>query len=143
VGRLSGVLERVRGEGLVTILTGGVADDRVGYFVQPTVLVGDDPHHEVFTTELFGPILSVFVYDDAEWDAVLDLVDTSTPYALTGSVLATDRRAIDAATHRLRFAARNFYVHHKPTRAGVGQPAVGGAPARRTAATGGAGWRPA
>jgi len=139
-GRLSDVLERVRAEGLVEIMAGGVADGRVGYFVQPTVLVGDDPHHEVFTTEFFGPILPVFVYDDAGWDDVLDLVDSSTPYALTGAVLATDRGAIDAAARRLRFAAGNFYVNDKPTGAVVGQQPFGGARASGTNDKSGSVW---
>ena len=139
-GRLTDVLERVRAEGILEILAGGVADGRVGYFVQPTVLVGDDPHHEVFTTEFFGPILSVFVYEDAGWDDVLDLVDTSTPYALTGAVLATDRGAIDAASHRLRYAAGNFYVNDKPTGAVVGQQPFGGARASGTDDKAGSVW---
>ena len=139
-GRLTGVLERVRAEGMLQILTGGTADAGVGYFVQPTVLVGDDPHHEAFSTEFFGPILSVFVYPDSEWDTVLDLVDTSTPYALTGSVLATDRRAIDEAARRLRFAAGNFYVNDKPTGAVVGQQPFGGARASGTNDKAGSVW---
>jgi 1-pyrroline-5-carboxylate dehydrogenase len=138
--RLTGVLERVRAEGMLDILAGGAADASVGYFVQPTVLVGDDPHHEAFSTEFFGPILSVFVYPDGEWDSVLDLVDTSTPYALTGSVMATDRRAIDEAARRLRFAAGNFYVNDKPTGAVVGQQPFGGARASGTDDKAGSVW---
>jgi 1-pyrroline-5-carboxylate dehydrogenase len=122
----SELFERVRNERLVEILTGGVADDRVGYFVQPTVLVGDDPHHEIFTDEFFGPILSVYVYPDEDYAKVLDLVDTSTPYALTGSVFATDRAAIDEAHRALRFAAGNFYVNDKPTGAVVSRQPFGG-----------------
>ncbi|KAA2260961.1 L-glutamate gamma-semialdehyde dehydrogenase [Solihabitans fulvus] len=125
-GRHSELFERVRNEREVDILVGGVADDRVGYFVQPTVLVGDDPHHEVFTTEFFGPILAVHVYDDADYPKVLDLVDTSTPYALTGAVFATERRAVEQAHRALRFAAGNFYVNDKPTGAVVGQQPFGG-----------------
>ncbi|MFC0544214.1 L-glutamate gamma-semialdehyde dehydrogenase [Kutzneria chonburiensis] len=122
----SDLFERVRNERLVDVLVGGVADDRVGYFVQPTVLVGEDPRHDVFTTEFFGPILSVHVYEDNDFAAILDIVDTSTPYALTGAVFATDRAAIEQAHRALRFSAGNFYVNDKPTGAVVGQQPFGG-----------------
>jgi 1-pyrroline-5-carboxylate dehydrogenase len=92
--------------------------------VEPTVLVGADPHHEIFTTEFFGPILSVHVYDD--YEDILKVVDTSTPYALTGAVFARDRAAIEQAHQALRFAAGNFYVNDKPTGAVVGQQPFGG-----------------
>jgi 1-pyrroline-5-carboxylate dehydrogenase len=130
--RHSELFERVRNENLVDILVGGVADDRVGYFVSPTVLVGDDPHHEIFTDEYFGPILSVYVYPDEDWTSVLDLVDTSTPYALTGAVFATDRAAVQEAHRALRFAAGNFYVNDKPTGAVVGRQPFGGSRASGT-----------
>ncbi|MFD1237295.1 L-glutamate gamma-semialdehyde dehydrogenase [Pseudonocardia benzenivorans] len=131
--RLSGVLARVRGD--LEVLAGGGCDDAEGWFVEPTVLVGDDPGHDVFTTELFGPVLAVHVWDDAapgSWDQVLRTVDSATPYALTGSVFATDRTAIDAAHGALRFAAGNFYVNDKPTGAVVGQQPFGGARASGT-----------
>jgi 1-pyrroline-5-carboxylate dehydrogenase len=125
-GKHSDLFERVRNERLVDILVGGVADDRVGYFVQPTVLVGEDPRHDVFTTEFFGPILSVHVYEDNDFASILDVVDTSTPYALTGAVFATDRSAIEQVHRALRFSAGNFYVNDKPTGAVVGQQPFGG-----------------
>ncbi|HEY4024395.1 MAG TPA: L-glutamate gamma-semialdehyde dehydrogenase [Pseudonocardiaceae bacterium] len=128
----SELFERIRNEKLVDILTGGVADDKIGFFVTPTILVGDDPHHDIFTTEYFGPILSVYVYPDEDYPQVLDLVDTSTPYALTGSVFATDRAAIDAAAKALRFAAGNFYVNDKPTGAVVSRQPFGGSRASGT-----------
>ncbi len=134
-GRHRDVLEKVASEPSIEVLAGGTTDDSVGYFVRPTVLVGSDPLHEVFTTEYFGPILSVHVYDDARADAyadVLDLVDTSTPYALTGAVFATDRAAVEQAHQRLRFAAGNFYVNDKPTGAVVGQQPFGGSRASGT-----------
>jgi 1-pyrroline-5-carboxylate dehydrogenase len=121
-----GVLEMARATASIEVLAGGTADDSVGYFVAPTVLAGTDPTHEVFTTEWFGPILAVYVYDDAEYAKVLELVDGSTPYALTGSVFATDRAAIEQAHRALRFAAGNFYVNDKPTGAVVGQQPFGG-----------------
>jgi 1-pyrroline-5-carboxylate dehydrogenase len=128
----SELFERVRNERLVDILTGGIADDRVGYFVSPTILVGEDPHHEIFTDEFFGPILSVYVYADEDYTNVLDLVDTSTPYALTGAVFATDRAAVEQAHKALRFSAGNFYVNDKPTGAVVGRQPFGGARASGT-----------
>ena len=139
-GRHSELFEQVRNEGAVGILVGGVVDDRVGYFVQPTVLVGDDPHHEVFTTEFFGPILSVYVYDDGQWEDVLELVDSSTPYALTGAVFGTDRVALETAQRRLRFAAGNFYLNDKPTGAVVGQQPFGGGRASGTNDKSGSPW---
>lgn len=128
----SDLFERVRNEGLVQILTGGTADDSEGFFVRPTVLLGDDPHHEVFTTEYFGPILSVHVYNDDDYTKVLDVVDSSTPYALTGAVFATDRAAVEEAHRALRFSAGNFYVNDKPTGAVVGQQPFGGGRASGT-----------
>ncbi|MBM7770022.1 1-pyrroline-5-carboxylate dehydrogenase [Actinokineospora baliensis] len=116
----------------IEVLTGGTADDSVGYFVQPTVLVGSDPLQDVFTTEYFGPILAVHVYEDAEYAKVLELVDTSSPYALTGAVFATDRAAVEQAHKALRFSAGNFYVNDKPTGAVVGQQPFGGSRASGT-----------
>ena len=126
------VLEKVAGEPSIEVLAGGSCDDSVGYFVQPTVLVGTDPTHEVFSTEYFGPILAVFVYDDADYADVLSIVDTTTQYALTGAVFANDRTAVDTAHERLRFAAGNFYVNDKPTGAVVGQQPFGGSRASGT-----------
>jgi 1-pyrroline-5-carboxylate dehydrogenase len=154
-GRLSELLERVRNERTVDILVGGAVDGRVGYFVRPTVLLGEDPHHEVFTTELFGPVLSVFVYDDGPrdsgwwdggprdggwWEEVLELVDTATPYALTGAVFGTDRVALELAQRRLRFAAGNLYLNDKPTGAVVGQQPFGGGRASGTNDKSGSPW---
>ncbi|UVS81727.1 L-glutamate gamma-semialdehyde dehydrogenase [Actinokineospora sp. UTMC 2448] len=116
----------------IEVLAGGAADDSVGYFVQPTVLLGSDPLQEPFTTEYFGPILAVHVYDDAEYAKVLELVDTSSPYALTGAVFATDRAAVEQAHQALRFSAGNFYVNDKPTGAVVGQQPFGGSRASGT-----------
>ncbi|MFI9817976.1 L-glutamate gamma-semialdehyde dehydrogenase [Saccharothrix variisporea] len=119
-------LAAARSDDTVEVLVGGGCDDSVGYFVEPTVLVGSDPRNDIFTTEFFGPILSVFVYEDEDFEDILDVVDTSTPYALTGSVFATDRVAIERAGRALRFAAGNFYVNDKPTGAVVGQQPFGG-----------------
>jgi 1-pyrroline-5-carboxylate dehydrogenase len=120
------VLARAASTPTLEVLAGGTCDDSVGYFVQPTVLLGSDPTDEVFTTEWFGPILAVSVFDDADYSKVLELVDSSTPYALTGAVFATDRAAVEEAHRTLRFAAGNFYVNDKPTGAVVGQQPFGG-----------------
>ena len=130
--RLSGVLQRLADDPTVDVIAGGTAQDKVGYFVDPTVVVGTDPGAEAFTTEFFGPILSVHVYDDARFDDVLRLVDSTSPYALTGAVFASDRGAIAQATEALRYAAGNFYVNDKPTGAVVGQQPFGGARASGT-----------
>jgi 1-pyrroline-5-carboxylate dehydrogenase len=130
--RLSGVLDRVRGESGVEVLAGGTADDSEGYFVRPTVVQADNPAHEIFTTEYFGPFLGVFVYDDADYDRVIREAADIAPYGLTGAVIAQDRDAIVAAMDVLRFSAGNFYVNDKPTGAVVGQQPFGGARASGT-----------
>jgi 1-pyrroline-5-carboxylate dehydrogenase len=130
--RLDGVLRMARESSDLDVIAGGTADDSQGYFVRPTVLVGDDPTHEVFGTEYFGPVLAVHVYDDADYDAVLQRVDEGAAYGLTGAVIADDRAAVTRAAERLRFAAGNFYVNDKPTGAVVGQQPFGGARASGT-----------
>ena len=108
-------------------VAGGDADSSQGYFVQPTVLECSDPQDEVFTTEYFGPILAVHVFDDAKYDEVVAQAADVAPYALTGAIIAQDRDAIAAATEALRFAAGNFYINDKPTGAVVGGQPFGGA----------------
>ncbi len=125
--KLSAVIDRVRGEQGVEIVAGGEVDDSVGYFVRPTIVVADNPDHEVFTTEYFGPILGVFVYDDADYGRVLRESAAVGPYGLTGSIIAQDRAVIVEAMDVLRFAAGNFYINDKPTGAVVGQQPFGGA----------------
>ncbi|MGK8522298.1 L-glutamate gamma-semialdehyde dehydrogenase [Nocardia asteroides] len=119
----------------VTIPVGGTYDDNEGWFVRPTVFLADNPHDESFATEYFGPILSVYVYDDAEpgaYSAILAEVESAAPYALTGAVFAQDRYAVEQADAALRFAAGNFYINDKPTGAVVGQQPFGGARASGT-----------
>ncbi|OBB47679.1 L-glutamate gamma-semialdehyde dehydrogenase [Mycobacterium sp. 852002-51961_SCH5331710] len=116
----------------VTIAVGGEYDDSEGYFVQPTVLLSDDPADEAFSTEYFGPILAVHVYPDDDYGRILDVVDTGAKYALTGAVIADDRAAVLQAERRLRHAAGNFYVNDKPTGAIVGQQPFGGSRASGT-----------
>jgi 1-pyrroline-5-carboxylate dehydrogenase len=113
-------------------VAGGTADDSEGFFVSPTILVGDNPEHEIFTTEYFGPVLGVFVYDDADYDTVVRQAANAAPYALTGAVFAQDRTAIVEAQDVLRYSAGNFYVNDKPTGAVVGQQPFGGARASGT-----------
>jgi 1-pyrroline-5-carboxylate dehydrogenase len=125
--RLSRVVRSAADDPALEVLAGGTADDRVGFFVDPTVLVSDDPTHDAFSTEYFGPVLAVHVYDDADWSSTIDLVDRTAPYALTGAVIADDPYAVAEAQHRLRFTAGNFYVNDKPTGAVVGQQPFGGA----------------
>ncbi|RYG20454.1 MAG: L-glutamate gamma-semialdehyde dehydrogenase [Chitinophagaceae bacterium] len=111
----------------VEIIAGGNYDNSKGYFIEPTVLVVDDPKYSTMCEELFGPVLSVFVYDDEDFDGILDIIDTTSIYALTGAVIARDRYAIEKATQRLRNAAGNFYINDKCTGAVVGQQPFGGA----------------
>ncbi|HEY5857407.1 MAG TPA: L-glutamate gamma-semialdehyde dehydrogenase [Aldersonia sp.] len=133
--RNAAALARAKSTPSLTIAAGGHADDSVGYFVEPTVLLGDDPTDEAFTTEYFGPILAVHVYDDAAPEAferTIAQVDRGSVYALTGSIIADDRAAVAKATEGLRFAAGNFYINDKPTGAVVGQQPFGGARASGT-----------
>ncbi len=114
------------------IIAGGGCDDSAGYFIQPTVVLTSDPKFKLMQEEIFGPVLTVFVYPDAELERALELCDTGSPYALTGAVFAADRAAIAAIAARLRDAAGNFYVNDKPTGAVVGQQPFGGARASGT-----------
>jgi len=130
--KLSGVIDTCRADPGMTILAGGSYDDSEGWYIRPTLVQSDDPTADIFVTEYFGPLLGLYVYDDADYDRVLGLVDSASPYALTGSVFATDRAAIAATMERLRFTAGNFYINDKPTGAVVGQQPFGGARASGT-----------
>jgi 1-pyrroline-5-carboxylate dehydrogenase len=123
-------LAQAREDGVVVV--GGNTDDSVGWFVDPTILEVSDPTSYYLTTEFFAPILAVYVYDDAEWTQVLDLVDNSTAYGLTGAVFAQNRQAVAEADAALRYTAGNFYVNDKPTGSVVGQQPFGGARASGT-----------
>jgi 1-pyrroline-5-carboxylate dehydrogenase len=125
-------IERARSTAGTRVIAGGRYDDRDGWFVRPTLLLGDDPTDELFTTEYFGPILAVHVFPDRQYDRVMRQLEAIAPYALTGSIIAQDRAAIAEATRVLRFAAGNFYVNDKPTGAVVGQQPFGGARASGT-----------
>ena len=125
-------LERARGVDHVAVAAGGRCDDTEGWFVRPSILESTDPTDEVFTTEYFGPILGLYVYEDGDYERVLAQMESVAPYGLTGSIIAQDRRAIAQATEVLRFAAGNFYINDKPTGAVVGQQPFGGARASGT-----------
>ena len=114
------------------ILVGGGYDDSEGWFVRPTVIVAKNPSYRTLCEELFGPVLTIHVYDEAKWLETLDLVDSTSPYALTGAIFAQDRYAIEQGMQRLRNAAGNFYINDKPTGAVVGQQPFGGARASGT-----------
>ena len=123
----AGALDEARSGGNLEIVAGGDADDSTGYFVRPTVVRTSDPGSRLIREELFGPIVTVYVYPEGEWRETLDLVDDTSPYGLTGAVFAAEEEAIVEAKQRLRFAAGNFYVNDKPTGAVVGQQPFGGA----------------
>ncbi|MFD3911096.1 L-glutamate gamma-semialdehyde dehydrogenase [Streptomyces sp. NPDC058603] len=125
-------IDRAAADPTCTIVAGGTYDDSVGYFVRPTVIACTDPENEVFTTEYFGPILAVHVYDDADYEAVLAQLESVSAYALTGSVIARDRAAAADAMEKLRYAAGNFYINDKSTGAVVGQQPFGGGRASGT-----------
>jgi 1-pyrroline-5-carboxylate dehydrogenase len=110
-----------------TIIAGGKVDGKNGYFISPTLVEAADPGYRLLCEEIFGPVVTAFVYDDSRWSATLETVDRTSPYALTGAVFANDRRAVREAAMALRNAAGNFYVNDKPTGAVVGQQPFGGA----------------
>jgi 1-pyrroline-5-carboxylate dehydrogenase len=123
-----------------TVLVGGGSDDSEGWFVEPTVIETSDPHFRTMREELFGPIVTAFVYDPRRYEQALDLIDRSAPYGLTGAVFARDRSALETAAERLRYTAGNFYVNDKPTGAVVGQQPFGGARASGTNDKAGSMW---
>jgi 1-pyrroline-5-carboxylate dehydrogenase len=122
------------------VVVGGGYDDSRGYFVEPTVIATRDPNFRLLREELFGPVVTTYVYDQADWDDTLGLIDESSPYGLTGAVFAEDRAAIQEAKDRLRYAAGNFYVNDKPTGAVVGQQPFGGSRASGTNDKAGSMW---
>ena len=125
-------IEDAKADEKCKVVLGGECDDSKGYFVSPTVIEVTDPHHDLMKNELFGPILSVYVYEDADFDEVLELCDETAEYALTGAIFANDRNVVRHATAALRGAAGNFYVNDKPTGAVVGQQPFGGSRASGT-----------
>lgn len=130
--KIAGYIDRAKEDKKATILVGGTYDKTEGYFISPTVIEVKDPRYATMTEEIFGPVLTLYVYEADEFDKVLTLVDTTSPYALTGSILAQDREAVVKATAALRNSAGNFYINDKPTGAVVGQQPFGGARASGT-----------
>jgi 1-pyrroline-5-carboxylate dehydrogenase len=126
--------------GKASVLVGGGYDDSDGWFVEPTVIETSDPDFRTMREELFGPVVTAFVYDEKRYEDTLDLIDAGAPYGLTGAVFSRDRAAVDMARDRLRYAAGNFYVNDKPTGAVVGQQPFGGARASGTNDKAGSMW---
>ncbi|BEI82527.1 hypothetical protein CcaverHIS002_0303950 [Cutaneotrichosporon cavernicola] len=129
--RITGIIEKAKQEG-AEVIVGGTADDSKGFFVQPTVIVTKDPKSITMTQEIFGPVMTVYVFEDSEWDQTLELIDTTTEYGLTGALFGRDRLAVTKAAGKLRNAAGNFYINNKSTGAVVGQQPFGGARASGT-----------
>ncbi|GAA2580540.1 L-glutamate gamma-semialdehyde dehydrogenase [Streptomyces tubercidicus] len=125
-------IDRAKADPTVEVVAGGTYDDSEGYFVRPTVLVSTDPENEIFKDEYFGPILGVYVYDDADYDTMLTQMESASAYGLTGCVIAQDRAEAARTCELLRFAAGNFYINDKPTGAVVGQQPFGGGRASGT-----------
>lgn len=130
--KISGYIEAARADKNVKIIAGGKCSKEAGYFIEPTVIVVKDPKFRTMCEEIFGPVLTIYVFDDKKWEETLELVDSTSPYALTGAVFATDRLVIAQAEAALRNAAGNFYINDKPTGAVVGQQPFGGARASGT-----------
>jgi 1-pyrroline-5-carboxylate dehydrogenase len=133
-------IEEARADSESEIVVGGEASDEDGWFVRPTVVLTKDPGFRLLRDELFGPVVTAYVYPDREYEDTLELIDEGTSYGLTGAVFATERRAIDLAQRRLQYAAGNFYVNDKPTGAVVGQQPFGGARASGTNDKAGSMW---
>ena len=130
--KIAGYIDAAKKDPKVKIIAGGKHDKTRGYFIEPTVIEAQDPRYVTMCEEIFGPVLTIHIYDAEKFEEALELVDTTSPYALTGAVIATDRTAIELATHKLRNAAGNFYINDKPTGAVVGQQPFGGARASGT-----------
>lgn len=124
--RISAYIDKARNTSEAEILFGGKCDDSVGYFIEPTVIKTTNPHFVTMEEEIFGPVLTVYVYRDNDFDEVMEILDKTSPYALTGAIFAQDRTAIAKAFDVLRHAAGNFYINDKPTGAVVGQQPFGG-----------------
>jgi 1-pyrroline-5-carboxylate dehydrogenase len=125
--KIKGYIDRAAADPKAKILTGGKTDKSKGYFIHPTLIETTDPEYVTMREEIFGPVLTIYVYDENKFEETMELVDATSNYALTGSIISTNRQAIERATEKLRHAAGNFYVNDKPTGAVVGQQPFGGA----------------
>jgi 1-pyrroline-5-carboxylate dehydrogenase len=130
--RITGYIDHAKNDSTCEIIAGGNYDKSVGYFIEPTVIVTTNPNYKSMQEEIFGPVLTIYVYPAEKYDETLDLVDKTSPFGLTGSIFSQDRWAIDAALNKLSNAAGNFYINDKPTGAVVGQQPFGGARASGT-----------
>ncbi|BDS09699.1 L-glutamate gamma-semialdehyde dehydrogenase [Aureispira anguillae] len=130
--KISAYIDRAVADEGVEVVAGGTYDKSEGYFIAPTVLRVDDPKYTTMCEELFGPVLTIYVYEDDKFEETIDILDGSSPYALTGALFAVDRQVIEKAAHRLRHTAGNFYINDKPTGAVVGQQPFGGGRASGT-----------
>lgn len=130
--KLSSYIDSAKIDKNAEIIAGGNYDDSVGYFIEPTVILTTDPNYATMCTELFGPVLTIYIYEDADWKEILEVVDNTSEFALTGAIFSGDRYVIEYATNALENAAGNFYINDKPTGAVVGQQPFGGARASGT-----------
>jgi 1-pyrroline-5-carboxylate dehydrogenase len=130
--KIAGYIEKAKNDPKAKVIVGGEYDKSKGYFIKPTVIEAIDPRYVTMCEEIFGPVLTIHIYNAEKFEEALELVDTTSPYALTGSIIARDRAAIELATNTLRDAAGNFYINDKPTGAVVGQQPFGGARASGT-----------
>lgn len=130
--KIAAYLDRANADDSVEVVAGGTYDKSEGYFIDPTVLRVDDPKYVTMCEELFGPVMTIYVYEDDKFEETMDILDESSPYALTGALFAVDRQVIEKAAHRLRHTAGNFYINDKPTGAVVGQQPFGGGRASGT-----------
>jgi 1-pyrroline-5-carboxylate dehydrogenase len=129
--KITNYIDQAKADGQ-EIIAGGTYDKSEGYFIDPTIIVANDPKYTTMCEEIFGPVLTLYVYPADEFEATLELVDSSSPYALTGAIFSGDRYAADLATKKLKNAAGNFYINDKPTGAVVGQQPFGGGRASGT-----------
>ena len=130
--KITTYIDQAKKDSNAKVLFGGNHDKSKGYFIDPTVIVAVDPNYPTMTTELFGPVITIYIYEDEKWEESLQLVDESTEYALTGAIFSTDRFIVEKASKALENAAGNFYINDKPTGAVVGQQPFGGARASGT-----------
>ncbi|MBT6073087.1 MAG: aldehyde dehydrogenase family protein, partial [Euryarchaeota archaeon] len=130
--KITGYIDRAKKDKSCDVIVGGNYEDSVGWFIEPTIIVTSNPKSETMVDEIFGPVLTVYVYEDNMFDEVLTLCDESSPYALTGSIFANDESDVQKAFNALRFTAGNFYINDKPTGAVVAQQPFGGARASGT-----------
>jgi 1-pyrroline-5-carboxylate dehydrogenase len=130
--KISSYIDYAKNSSQATILKGGNCDNSIGYFIEPTVILTDNPQFKTMTEEIFGPVVTLYLYEDAKYEETLELCDQTSPYGLTGAIFAQDRAAVNLAMEKLEQAAGNFYINDKPTGAVVGQQPFGGARASGT-----------